>query len=142
MRGWSRWALIASVSLNLFLAAVLFARPHPPPHPPNLDHIVDRMAEPLPAADAKILRDTFEPRRAELLRMDMGMHSLPALMQHILQDPEFNGAALLAAFEEATRIHSHFDGTMAQIVVEAAGRMSPEGRRKLWAFPGPPPPPP
>lgn len=140
------WLLPASLALNVFLIVLLAVglRPHlfgPGPWPPPPPHeMANRMAEGLPLKDGAILREAFAARAGEFERADAVHRALPERVRAILRAEPLNLSALAAAFNEASEARASMDRALSAAMMEASGKMSPEGRRALaeWAPPGPP----
>jgi uncharacterized membrane protein len=144
----TRWLLPVSLAVNAFLAAITFTCFGPPwfrpPPPPNPAEMAARMAESLPPADAAVLRHSFAaltPPPSE------GPAVFHARLRAALETPDFDETALRRVFADAAKAHAAFDDAMAAAIIDAAAKMSPEGRRQLARegghppFGGPPPPP-
>lgn len=149
----SRWALPASLALNVFLGTVLVMREPWPPHrpppggPPGPLGIVERLAGELPPADAAILRQAMARRGQEIEYQWRVWNGTPERVTTLLAAPGLDAAALRAALDEGRNAHGAVDAAVAEIVMEAATAMSAEGRHAVarWRPPGPPrngPPPP
>ncbi len=142
----SRWWLPLSLSVNVFLAALIAAhflfRPSgPPPPPPPPEWIVERIAESLPPADGEVLRQAFARHAHDLENAhQMGRKNIDQILA-ALTAPTFDADALRALFAQGHVERDRMENIVEEIVVEAVGAMSVEGRQKLpqW-FPPPPPP--
>lgn len=134
-----RWLFALSLGVNAFLAVVVLAGPPHRPHgpPPSPEHIVERLTGKLSSADAAIFSQSFAPYLPRLHQDYDTLRAMPQRMRDILAAPIYDPQALAAAFADLHRIRQGFDDSMAGATVEAAGKMSPEGRVKLWY--GPPP---
>ena len=142
----SRWLLPLSLALNVFLATLAVMRPpFPPPRhgpPPSPAHIAERIAQTLPAADGAVLRQVFAVHAAEMERNHALIHALPDRVRAILAAPALDEAALKAAMADNRDAHAAMDDALAQVIVETATRLSPEGRAALARWdPRPPHPP-
>ena len=144
----TKWLLPLSLALNVFLGALIvthFGPPHfRPPPPPNPAEMADRMAESLSPADAQVLRQAFAKVAPPSALGDPG--AFHTRLRAALEAPSFDAEALRRDFAGMSEAHAVFDEQMAAAIIEAAAKMSPEGRRKLAnghgpGF-GPPPPPP
>jgi len=137
----TKWVLTASLALNVFLATVLVVvyRPHRPP-PPDVTQIAERIAETLPAADAAILREIVALRAPEIDRVNRLSRSMPDRVRAVLGKEEFDPNALRPLFAEIAAAHQRMDEALAGLVIEAATRMSPEGRAAIARWRPPPPP--
>lgn len=135
------WLLIASLALNVFLGAAMgthfFRGPKPPPRPGTI--ILD-MAEALPEADARILRQAYDARRSEL-EVDNSRRGFEEMHQALSAEP-FDPAAFLQVTGEFRARQDHMHRVTSEILADALPRLSPEGRKRLAEFRPPPPPPP
>lgn len=144
------WALAGSVALNLFLAGALLPPllfgPKPPHFRPDPEAMAQRISRGLPPADAAVLQTVLRPRD--------GFRDLEKLMEAniratgaALTAEPFDPAALRAALDRGTQERVRFEQRQHESMVEAAAKLSPEGRRRLAELPfllGPrrsPPPP-
>jgi uncharacterized membrane protein len=139
------WLLPASLALNVFLIVFvlvglrpLLFGPGPGPRPPQ--EMVQKMAEGLPSHDGAILREAFAARAGEFDRADVVLRALPERVRAILRAEPLNVEALTAAFASTSEARTNMDSALGAAMVEASGKMSPEGRRALAEFapPGPP----
>lgn len=142
----ARWLLPASLALNIFFI-VLAVRHHPfwHPGPPDARHIADFMTSNLPPADAAILQQSFAAQDAALEEARKADRDFPGKIRAALTANPFDAEALKAALKDGQTHHQGMEDAMAAAFVEAAGKMSPEGRAALAARhqfgpPGPPGP--
>jgi uncharacterized membrane protein len=149
----SRWALPASLALNVFLATVLFMRePGFPPGgpggpPPSPLHLAERLAADLPAADAAVVRAAVRPRAQEVEYQWRVWAGVPERVRTVLSAPDFDAEALRTILAEGSRAHYTVDEIISHVILEAASAMSAESRQAIarWRPPYPPkggPPPP
>ena len=146
----ARWLLPASLALNLFFVVLAF-RHHPflHPHMPDPGNIVDFMKPNLPPADAAILQKSFEAHKAAMDEARKSGQGMPEKIRGALTADPFDPDALKAALKDGQASHQVIEDNMAAALVDAATRMSPEGRAALAARhpfgppgrPGAPPPP-
>jgi len=142
----TKWLLPISLAINVFLLALVLTHfgppPFQPPPPPNPADMAARMAESLPPADALVLRQAFATVAPPAPIGDP--RAFHDRLRAALDAPSFDAAALRQALAEMSKAHAAFDDAMAAAIIEAAAKMSPEGRRKLARGHGPgfgPPPP-
>lgn len=159
----ARWLLPASLALNLFFV-VLAVRHHPfwHPHPMDPGNIVDFLKPNLPPADAEILQKSFDSHKAAMDEARKAGKDFPDKIRAALTANPFDPDALKQALKEGQASHQVMEDALAADLIDAASKMSPEGRAALAArhqfgppgpgghgpdgpgFPhdGPPPPPP
>ncbi|AVM76299.1 periplasmic heavy metal sensor [Magnetospirillum gryphiswaldense] len=142
---WFRFVLPASLALNAFLvgmAVTLWLRPALPPPPPRPDAIIAEMAAMLPAADADILRASFAARAPRLGDRPHNRAETFERIRNALRAESFDAQALATIFAEGRQNRDRIDDSIETALIDAAGKMSTEGRRKLadWRPPFPPPP--
>lgn len=135
------WLLVASLALNVFLGVSLgthfFRGPKgPPPRPEGM--LLD-MAEALPEADARILRQALEARRSEL-STDENPKGRFDEMRAVLSAEPFDPKAFERVSSEFRAKHERNARIIQEILTEAVPRMSPEGRKALANRPPPPRP--
>ena len=142
----SRWALPASLALNVFLGTVLYLQPpthhrHPGGPPPSPLKFVERLAGELPSADAAILREVAGRHADVVERQHEVWTALPHRIKAALEAPVFDVELLRAVLVEGRNAHAAMDDAMLEVVIEAASAMSPEGRQVVARWRPPPPPP-
>jgi uncharacterized membrane protein len=145
----SRWLLIGSLALNLFFIGTivsLVARTYVmPPQPAATDRPrtaaarIERLAAPLPAADAEKLRAAFRARAGAAEGARDALNKTYERAQAALRAEPFDAAALRAALAEARSVRPAYDQVMQEILVSGASAMSPDGRVKLADWPAPRP---
>lgn len=130
----ARWLLPASVALNLFFV-VLAVRHHPfwHPHPMDPGNIAEFMKPNLPPADAEILQKSFDAHKAAMDEARKAGKDFPGKIRAALTASPFNPDALKEALKEGQASHQVMEDAMAADLVDAATKMSPEGRAVLAA---------
>lgn len=135
------------MSVNVFLAAALAAQAllpggHRPPPPP--EHRLEALAQGLPPADTGLLREVLAAREAQMGKGRAIMDGMRDGVREALAAETFDPAALRAVFAEARARRDALDDALEAGLIEAAARLSPEGRKRLadLAPPRPPGPPP
>jgi uncharacterized membrane protein len=131
---WRTRVLWASLCFNLF-AVVALATPHlwfrPPPGPPSLEQIADRMARHMSAPDAERFRAAMSRDPAWFDQSRSGLAAARAEVVAALRREPFDPSAMteaLAAMQDRLRDSSRrFD----QRLVAALATVSPDGRDKL-----------
>jgi uncharacterized membrane protein len=145
-----RWLLPASLTLNVFLGAALFAHlrtdwTHRPPPPPS--DMLEQMTRSLPVEDAQILRQSLASSINEIEMAHRAEEGLPQHLQAILGKEPFDKKAFKDLLEQS----QHARDSLNEALPEAIERLSPEGRRRLAEWrptppsgprEGPPPAPP
>lgn len=129
-----RLLLLLSLGLNVMLGAFAARVALEPPHPPVPLLLFQRMAADLPDADAEILRTVVADHRTRLAALGRPPTNAHVAIAEALRAEPFDPAALDAAL---TNLHAGFENSHAAIgdvLVEAATRMSPEGRAALATF--------
>ena len=146
----SRWLLIGSLALNLFFIGTIGAlalRHYVVPaqqaateRPRTAAARIERLAAPLPAADAEKLRAAFRAREAAAESAREALNRAFERMQAALRAQPFDAAQLRAAMAEVRAARPVYEQVMQEICCAAAAEMSPEGRAKLADWPPPRPP--
>jgi len=141
----SRWLLIGSLALNLFfigtivsLAVRQYVAPAPTAaveRPRTAAARMERLAAPLPAADAETLRAAFRARESAAEGARDALNKAYEHAQASLRAEPFDPAALRAALAEARAARPVYDRIMQEILLAGATAMSPEGRNKLADWP-------
>ncbi|HLN24258.1 MAG TPA: periplasmic heavy metal sensor [Patescibacteria group bacterium] len=134
-----RWLLPISLALNAFLVGVVIGRfDHRPFGPPPPKEMAERMADGLPAADAALLRQAFAAHSGQFDLADQAMHGFPERIRQVLDAADYDPKALQEVLMEGHAAHDARDEAMSLALLDAAAKMSAEGRRKL-AIGRPPP---
>jgi uncharacterized membrane protein len=129
LRQWQPWLLVVSLLANLTLAGLLVGglinHGHPPPH-----DFVRRVTRDMNAADARVMEESF--KQVEAFRSDAEHgRSLIERSRSILQQPVLDRDAYAATIEAASRNRREFDSRFTAALLDAAGKLSPEGRKIL-----------
>ena len=141
----SRWLLIGSLALNLFfigtiasLAArhyVMPAQPAATERPRTASARIERLAAPLPAADAEKLRAAFRARETAAEGARDALNKAYERAQGALRAQPFDPAVVRAALADVRTARPAYDQIMQEILLTGASAMSPEGRNKLADWP-------
>lgn len=141
----SRWLLIGSLALNLFfigtivsLAArhyVIPSQPAATERPRTAAARIERLAAPLPAADAEKLRAAFRARASAAEAARDALNKAYERAQGVLKAEPFDAAGLRAALADARAARPAYDQAMQDILIAGASAMSAEGRAKLADWP-------
>ena len=139
----SRWLLIGSLALNLFFIGtigtlavrhyVMPGQPAATERPRTAAGRIERLAAPLPPADAE------KPRATEAEEARAALNRAFERIQGALRKEPFDPAQLRAALAEVRATRPVYELVMQEIYLAAAGAMSPEGRAKLADWPAPRP---
>jgi uncharacterized membrane protein len=145
----SRWLLVGSLALNLFFIGTIGslavrqylmpAQPAASERPRTAAARIERLAAPLPVADAERLRMAFRARAAAA---ESARDALNAGLEHLqgaLRMQPFDPAKLRAALSEIRTARPVYEQVMGEIYLNGASAMSPEGRIKLADWPAPRP---
>src|SRR3954470_258114 len=145
----SRWLLIGSLALNLFFVGTLLSLPArayllpgqsvATERPRSAAARIERLAAPLPIADAEKLRAAFRARESAAEGARDALNKAYERAQGVLKTEPFDAAALRAALADARAARPAYDQTMQEILIAGASAMSPEGRAKLADWPPPRP---
>jgi len=145
----SRLLLVVSLALNLFfigtIGALAIRHYVTPAQPATTERSrtaaarIERLAAPLPAADAEKLRTAFRAQEAVAERTRDALNQALAHLQRVLRTQPFDPAELRAALIEIRTARPVYEQVMADIYLAAAAAMSQEGRVKLADWPPPRP---
>jgi uncharacterized membrane protein len=138
--GDSRWRnalLLASLCLNILLAAFIFTRwiergvgPLVAAAPPQL---IEFMARRLPAGDADILRRVYRSREEQFTANQREFRLALLTAGKLLSQPQLDVAALRAAVTEARDRRIAIGDLAIETFLETLPQISAEGRRGLTA---------
>ena len=141
----SRRLLIGSLGLNLFfvgtVGALALRHIMAPPHqaeterPRTAEARLERLAAPLPAADADKLRAAFRARASEAESARDALNRAFERIQAALRAQPFDAGQLRAAMADARAVRPLYEVVMQDILVAGASGMSPEGRAQLAEWP-------
>lgn len=139
---WAVGALVVSFGVNMFLGGFLLARPPfgpPPPPERHMEEMVERLAAILPAADARILRETFAEKRDTLRPPQQEGDAMRRKIQALLRSEPFAGPAMLEILEAGRDEHRRFESRLHQELVAVLDRFSAQGRQTFADFLSRPP---
>jgi uncharacterized membrane protein len=141
----SRWLLIGSLALNLFFVGTVGALalrhimapagPAETERPRTAAARLERLAAPLPAADAETLRAAFRTRAAEAESARDALNRAYERVQTALRAQPFDAEQLRAAMADARAARPLYEVAMQDILTAGASGMSPEGRARLAEWP-------
>jgi uncharacterized membrane protein len=145
----SRWLLVGSLALNLFFVGTIGAlavRHYVMPaaqtaieRPRTAAARIERLAAPLPVADAEKLRTAFRAREAAAEGARDTLNRAFERMQAALRAQPFDPAQLRTALADVRTARPAYELVMQEIYLAAATAMSPEGRARLADWPAPRP---
>ncbi|TMJ01899.1 MAG: periplasmic heavy metal sensor [Alphaproteobacteria bacterium] len=145
----SRWLLVGSLALNLFFIGtigalvvrhyVMPAQPAATERPRTAAARMERLAAPLPAADAEKLRAAFRAREAAAESAREALNRAFDRVNAALRREPFDPAQLRAALGEVRAARPGYEQVMQEIYLTAATAMSAEGRARLADGPAPRP---
>jgi uncharacterized membrane protein len=146
----SRWLLIGSLALNLFFIGTVGAlavrhmfapaQPAATERPRTAAARIERLAAPLPPADADKLRAAFASRATAAESAREALTRAFERMQGALRAQPFNADDLRAAMAEIRAMRPAYELVMQEILATGAAAMSTEGRAKLAEWPTRPAP--
>src|SRR5215218_3548594 len=137
----SRWLLVGSLALNLFFVGTIgalavrhYLMPAPQTsteRPRTAAGRIERLAAPLPAADAEKLRAAFRARETAAEGARDTLNRAFERVQSVLRTHPFDPAQLRAALADARTARPAYEQVMQEIYLSAATTMSAEGRARL-----------
>jgi uncharacterized membrane protein len=146
----SRWLLIGSLALNLFFIGTVGAlavrhifapaQPAATERPRTAAARIERLAAPLPPADADKLRAAFASRATAAEAAREALTRSFERMQAAMRAQPFNADDLRAAMAEIRAVRPAYELVMQEILATGAAAMSNEGRAKLAEWPARPAP--
>jgi uncharacterized membrane protein len=129
IRNWWWWVLIASLLVNVTLAGLLVGGLLTRGHPPPRDFVL-RVTKNMSAADAQVMAEAFRPVEAFRAESEQGRTEIER-SRTILQQATFDLGEFAASIQNASRNRAEFDRRFTSSLIEAAGKLSPEGRKTL-----------
>ncbi|OJX71786.1 periplasmic heavy metal sensor [Magnetospirillum sp. 64-120] len=129
-----RWLLPVSLAVNAFLGGLAITEwlaPDFPPPPPRPERMIEEMAEILPAPDAAILRHSFAEHAPGMERRPHEREEMFLKIRAALKADPFDPQALTTIFHDGRKIRDAIDDSIEGALVDAATKMSAEGRHKL-----------
>lgn len=136
------WLLLASVTVNLFLVGVVAAyqlRWRMPSGQPRTQLRIEQIAETLPKADADKLEAVFRNHVDELSEYTAAIRQSQDRQRDGFRAEPFDPKPVAAAMAETRFNHDAAKRVIHDVILEAAGQMSPAGRAKLAEWAAPPP---
>jgi uncharacterized membrane protein len=145
----TRWLLIASLALNLFVigtAGALLARHYvasPAPtateRPRTAAARIDRLAAGLPTTDAEKLRAAFRARENAVEATRDVLNRAYDQTRTTLRSEDFDAAVLRTAMAQSREARVRYEQALQDVIATAAAEMSRAGRDRLadWGRPRP-----
>jgi uncharacterized membrane protein len=127
-------ALLCSVALNLFLGGMLISRiksAHQAGAEPKIERMIERMAASVSESDGQVLRTVFRSHQAEIAQRVAALRDAREEARKAFGAEPFNETGLEAAFAQQRQRRQAVHEAIHGVLVEAAPRLSAEGRRKL-----------
>jgi uncharacterized membrane protein len=140
----SRWLMLGSLALNLFLVGVggalligHFSAPTTEGAPIDRSVVgrIDRIAASLPAADAAIFRATFKADADRIVTAQAALRQQQDAVRGALRAEPFDLDAMRAAMTNTRAARQSFEVILHDMVATAAAKMSVGGRNKLADWP-------
>jgi uncharacterized membrane protein len=140
-----RGLLLVSLVANAFLVGILAGhsdhRLHFGGNPDHGHHgpleAVDHMTRGMSADDAQIVKDAFAAREPGMHVADQTMQEFPDRLRQILDAPVLDTNALTQTLVGARDMHDAEENVMIAAFVDAASKISADGRKKLSIDHGP-----
>lgn len=128
-----RWLLAGSLLLNLFLVAAVGGQylRHHAGNGPVLMRVLQHVTSRLDAQDADAFRTVLRREAPRYAQAQENLARARAEIDRQLLAPHFDPEATRAAMQQWRGAWTVFVGTFSDALVEAMGRLSPQGRRAL-----------
>lgn len=131
-----RWLLLASLALNLFFVGVTIAllvrQPAASgPRDRSMSARIERLAQAVPPADAQKIRDEFQANRNAIETARANFDAARDAVRDSLRREPFVADAMRAAAAQRRAARQNYEQVLHGIIIGAAEKMSPEGRRDL-----------
>ena len=126
--------LLASLCLNAVLVgyvATVWVKAERPFEALAGPRIIERVASRLPVADAEILRQAYRSRQGEFASARADYVQALVKPIRLLREEHLDIDALRQAMSESREKRQKVGGLVTETFVDAAAKMSVEGRRKL-----------
>lgn len=136
-RSGPRWLLLGSLALNLFFIGIAVAMLIRTPEPSRWHRDVfvrtERLADRLPSADGAIMRQQMEASRGDIEKAQTRYAKSRDGIREALRREPFVAKALEESMVESRAARQNYDQTMHAFFVNAAAKMSAEGRQGMAA---------
>lgn len=125
--------LLASLGLNLFLGGFILARHLFRLHGPEAvaARLIDRLSASLSETDREAMRHAFAAHEGELRAARAGLAEARRQVRAALAADPFDPQHLRAGLDATEAGHGALRKAIEESLVEAAGQLSPSGRRIL-----------
>ncbi len=134
-RGGPRWLLLGSLALNLFFVGVAVAiavrAPHKRHWDPDVFVRIERIAETLPPADARLLDTATKAKRQAIDQAQAAYYDSRVEIRKTLRQDPFKPADLRTAMAKMRAARQQFDEAVQSVFADTAAEMSPAGRHAL-----------
>lgn len=137
------WILAGSLAVNLVLLGVVLGTqlrpfgpqfgPHfgPPPPPRDAAAFVERLADTLPEADARIVRDSYASHAHELESRELAVSDARTEVARLLTRERVSAPELQAAFTAMRAASGAMEEEIQTIMLEILPKLSLPAREKL-----------
>jgi|SRR5580700_6444870 uncharacterized membrane protein len=136
----SSLALLFSICINVGLTSYLAVQVLKPPplssthlerEDANPDSMIQKFVDRLPKADAEILLQLYQTKETQILAATAAAQSARFRALSLLAQPNLDAAALQTAFKEAMDDRERMQRLLAETVLEATLRISPQARMQI-----------
>ncbi len=133
---WMKIILVVSLAFNVaFVVMYLCCKPPRPMHGPEA--FEERVTHDMKSSDAAIVHEAFAAHKAEFAEQRKQMDEAIAGVRKVLASGPVSQTDLTMAMDKGQAVRAASEKIMEQVMIEAAPKLSPEGRDQLV----PPPPP-
>jgi uncharacterized membrane protein len=129
---WLKIALIVSLALNLMaigIAAGFILKPHKDFHSPAMSF--HHMTKDLSPESRALIKNITKKHKDKFRGMLRQIHQQRRAISDLLAAETVDKAELEAAFERLQQLSSDFQGSLHQVMIEAAQQLPREDRQKL-----------
>lgn len=138
----SALALLGSICLNVAFASYVtiqaltgsprpMVRTMPVEEMGAPDSVIAKFAARLPTSDADILWEVYRTKKPQIMDADAAAENARRRALSVLAQPDLDASAVRAAFKEAMDGRTRKAVLLADTIVDALQRISPDGRRQL-----------
>jgi uncharacterized membrane protein len=142
-RRWMNLLLFVSLVANVFLVGLVAGRllhlddwfggqpAYVRQIGPMAGHALERLLEPLDAADRQIVVDTVKSRAGELQQINQSIREQRKLVAQLLKADNFDRKAVDGAFAELRRRTDSLQSTLQAALSDAVEKLPPAARKQL-----------